>query len=147
MSSASLYHLVYHSTATTPFNEADLTAILGQARNWNEAHDLTGILLYSQGDIIQVLEGTQEEIQYIFGRISQDQRHFQVVKLSDGPIRERNFSQWSMGFRVVNAHDFAQLRGYTNPESDTYLATYSENENVSLHSLLSTFITEEEVRF
>ena len=96
---------------------------------------------------MQVLEGTPEEVHYIFDRIQQDQRHFRVVKLSDGPIQGRNFSQWSMGFKAVNPSAFAELKGYINPKAESYLSSYSENENVSLHSVLSTFVTEDEIRF
>ncbi|TGD82312.1 BLUF domain-containing protein [Hymenobacter wooponensis] len=147
MASSTLHHLVYQSIATTPLDDKALETILVQSRAWNETHNLTGILLYCEGELMQVLEGEKEEVHYIFDRIRQDQRHFRVVKLSDGPIQERNFSQWSMGFKAVNPAAFAHLKGYTNPQGDTYLSTYSENENTSLHSVLSAFVIEDEIRF
>ncbi|UPL50465.1 BLUF domain-containing protein [Hymenobacter sublimis] len=140
-----MYHLVYQSAATTPMREDELAVLLTQSRTWNQAHDLTGLLLYSDGSIMQVLEGTEEEVRYIFRRIEVDQRHFGVTKLSDGPIQGRNFSQWSMGFRTVNPAAFQRLVGYNNPENGSHLANYSENGNVSLHDLLSSFITQDEV--
>ncbi|QJX48179.1 BLUF domain-containing protein [Hymenobacter taeanensis] len=147
MASATLHHLVYQSIATTPLDDNALGAILLRSRSWNEAHNLTGILLYCDGEIMQVLEGEKNEVHYIFARIREDQRHFRVVKLSDGPIQKRNFSQWSMGFKAVAPEAFADLKGYTNPEGENYLSSYSENDNISLHSLLSTFVTEDEIRF
>ncbi|GGG41703.1 BLUF domain-containing protein [Hymenobacter glacieicola] len=140
-----LYHLVYQSSATTPLREDELTALLTQSRAWNQSHDLTGLLLYCDGNIMQVLEGTEEEVRYIFRRIEVDQRHFGVTKLSDGPIQGRNFSQWSMGFRAVNPAAFQRLAGYQNLENGSHLATYSENSNLSLHDLLSSFVTQDEV--
>jgi hypothetical protein len=143
----SLYHLVYQSTATAPLSEDELETILRQSREWNTSHGLTGVLLYSHGDIMQVLEGSQDEVYYIFHRIEQDNRHSGVVKLADGPIRQRNFSQWSMGFKAVDPKDFGHLCGYLNPTQPDYLATYSENENISLHELLASFVTEDEIRY
>ncbi|RPD48431.1 BLUF domain-containing protein [Hymenobacter sediminis] len=146
MSAQTLHHLVYQSVATTPMTEPELEALLIQSRAWNEAHGLTGLLLYSNGNIMQVLEGTQEEVHYIFQRIEHDQRHFGVTKLSDGPIQGRNFSQWFMGFQVVNPEAFRQLAGYQDPENPaTHLATYSENDNLSLYGLLSSFSQQDEI--
>ncbi|MBX0290189.1 BLUF domain-containing protein [Hymenobacter sp. HSC-4F20] len=146
MSSQALHHLVYQSVATTPMTEPELEMLLTQSRAWNEAHGLTGLLLYSNGNIMQVLEGTQEEVHYIFSRIELDQRHFGVTKLSDGPIHGRNFFQWSMGFRAVNPEAFGQLAGYQDPENPAaHLATYSENDNLSLYGLLCSFSRQDEV--
>lgn len=147
MSAPALHHLVYQSFATTTMSEKDLEVLLTQSRTWNHAHALTGVLLYSHGDIMQVLEGTEDEVRYIFQRIEQDNRHYRVTKLSDGPIQERNFAQWSMGFKAVNPEDFQHLLGYLNPTQDAYLADHSTNTDASLYSMLSTFVTEDEIRF
>ncbi len=126
--------------------EEDLEKLLKQSRAWNESHGLTGLLLYSEGHIMQVLEGHEEDVRYIFGRIEHDQRHFGVTKLSDGPIQSRNFTQWSMGFTVLDPTAFQQLSGYQNPNSPTsFLATYSENGNISLHELLASFADQDKM--
>lgn len=147
MTSQDLHHLVYQSVATTPLTEPELEALLVQSRAWNEAHGLTGLLLYSNGNIMQVLEGAQEEVHYIFRRIERDQRHFGVIRLSDGPIQGRNFSQWFMGFQAVNPEAFQRLAGYQNPENPATClgATYSENANPSLYELLSSFSRQDEI--
>jgi len=142
-----LHHLVYQSSATTGLNETELTALLTQSRAWNHGHGLTGLLLYSNGDIMQVLEGTQEEVSYIFGRISQDARHGRVVKLSDGPIAARNFSEWSMGFKALEPEEFTHLQGYVDPAKDTYLNEAGKPADAGLHSVLATFVADDVVRF
>ncbi|GAB3225338.1 hypothetical protein GCM10027346_06470 [Hymenobacter seoulensis] len=126
--------------------EKDLADLLLQSRRWNTDHQLTGILLYSHGDIMQVLEGPKEEVDYIFERIRQDTRHFRLIKLADGPIQARNFSQWSMGFKAFSPEEFRHLPGYQNPESRSFLASYSETDNDLLHTLLATFIHEDDIR-
>jgi hypothetical protein len=145
-STTTLHHLVYQSTATKPFSEAELKALLEQSRAWNTDHQLTGMLLYSDGDIIQVLEGSEPEVKGIFASISADFRHFNVMKLADGPIQQRSFSDWSMGFLSISPDDYRHLTGYQNPESATYLSTYTEQGDGSMHALLSTFVRQEMVR-
>lgn len=146
MSHSTLYHLVYQSSATKQLNEKDLQTILAQSRAWNTTHDLTGVLLHSEGDILQVLEGSADEVQYIFKKIAQDVRHRNIVKLADGPVPQRHFSDWSMGFISVSPEDYRHLTGYQNPRSPHYLASFSDNDDENLHSLLSTFVRSEAVR-
>ena len=144
--SPALHRLVYQSAATVPLGETALRDILRQSREWNIAHALTGVLLYSHGDIMQVLEGPEKEVRYIFDRIARDSRHSHVTKLSDGPLRHRHFSQWSMGFKMVNSTDLAQLKGCLNPARVDSLAGASTPEDADLDALLATFVTEADVR-
>ncbi|KUG07358.1 hypothetical protein ASU33_13450 [Solirubrum puertoriconensis] len=137
---------MYQSSATNEFSEQELQALLMQSRAWNAAHGLTGVLLYSGGNILQVLEGTEEEVAYIFGRISRDARHHNVTRLADGPITERSFTEWSMGYVPVNADDLANLTGYFNPKGKHPLAVVADHEGPSLHELLTSFVVCDTVR-
>ena len=137
---ADLYHLVYQSTATTALGEAELRTILTQSRAWNTQHELTGLLLYCEGSIIQVLEGPEAEVRYIFTRISKDFRHVHLMKLSDGYIQQRSFNQWSMGFKVVNSEEFSYLKGYVAPNHSGSLTHSVKNQDVGLHAVLTAFV-------
>ena len=140
--SASLHHLVYQSVATSPLEEPDLARILSHSRAWNTEHGLTGVLLYSNGNLLQVLEGPEDEVRHIFSRIARDARHANVTKLADGPIARRQFEQWSMGFKVVNPDDFAQLQGYVTPGS----AAARPADEAGLHAVLAAFAAQDIVR-
>jgi hypothetical protein len=131
---------------TKPLSEQELQALLRQSREWNSEHGLTGVLLYSDGDILQVLEGTPYEVNYIFERIQKDCRHHNVTKLADGFIQARNFTDWSMGFISINPDEYQHLTGYLNPLSSDYLRTYSDTDSDSMHSLLSTFVHADPIR-
>ena len=139
-----LYHLVYQSVATLPMSEPELERVLAQSRAWNSTHGLTGILLYSNGGIMQVLEGRRDEVQAIFARIARDARHAHVVKLSDGPIRQRHFQQWSMGFKAVKTTDFSLLQGYLDPASPLPLTAVADP---GLYAILAAFVSQDEIRF
>ncbi len=103
-----MHHLVYTSTATLPFPEPELRQLLARWRATNVRLGLTGVLLYSEGNIMQVLEGEQEQVQALFSRIAADVRHRGVTRLADGPVPERAFADWSMRFRAVESSDFQQ---------------------------------------
>ena len=147
MLNASLHHVVYQSIATWPMANEDLQVLLAQSRDWNTHHQLTGVLLYSENNIMQVLEGPKYEVFYIFNRIARDARHRNVTKLADGGIRQRSFLQWSMGFKVVAPEEFNHLAGYLNINQANFLPPTPAQNDTALHSLLTTFVTEDVIRF
>lgn len=110
-----MHHLVYTSTASVFFSEEALRGALGSWRATNARLGVTGVLLYGEGQILQVLEGEAATVQKLFATIAADLRHHGVSKLADGPSPGRAFADWSMKFRAVDAADFArvvqQLRG------------------------------------
>jgi hypothetical protein len=108
-----LHHLVYLSAATDAFSDDDLTDILAASRRNNPKRDITGMLLYSGGGFIQVLEGAKKEVFDLYEHIEQDPRHSSTVKLADGPIEERSFSEWEMGFQQVDARG-GHLPGFSS---------------------------------
>jgi hypothetical protein len=92
----SLIHLIYASTATEPFGNVQLTELLQQARATNEGLGLTGVLLHSDGNFFQVLEG---------------ERHSRFTVIIREPIARRSFPSWSMGFSSVSAEELATVAG------------------------------------
>ncbi len=54
-----MIYLVYVSSATKLFSEAELVELLRQARARNSHSGITGMLLYSNGNFIQVIEGEE----------------------------------------------------------------------------------------
>ncbi len=105
-----MHHLVYSSTANISLTEAELQRQLGRWRTTNAKLNITGLLLYSpDGHILQVLEGEAKQVHKLFTTIAADFRHHSVLKLADGPVPNRAFADWSMGFRGVDAADFARL--------------------------------------
>lgn len=99
------YFLVYASTATQEFSEADLLALLDQSRKYNHEQSLTGMLLYSPGNgidlgtFVQVLEGPRPSVQNLYVKITRDPRHKDCSILQEGVLFERRFAEWTMGFR------------------------------------------------
>ncbi len=107
-----MYQLVYASSATVPFEDTELRALLEVWQHNNAKIQLTGMLLYKDGNIMQVLEGEESAVLTLYKRIAQDSRHRGVMTFLKGPIPERNFSTWSMAYRNLNL-DAASILGYS----------------------------------
>lgn len=134
------HYLLYQSCATVPFGDSQLAKLLTQSRAFNAAHSLTGVLLYSQGNIVQLLEGSEANVRAVFSRIVRDPRHTKIIKLADGATTHRLFAQWSMGFQPIKPADFEQLTGYINPAQADYLGDGPSLQDSELRELLVNFI-------
>ncbi|RFZ90966.1 BLUF domain-containing protein [Mucilaginibacter conchicola] len=105
-----LYYLIYMSRAAKPMSDTELDDLLAVAVKNNKELGITGMLLYvdeqsvisQHGRFIQVLEGPEETVKKIYSTINKDERHFHVMELFGYPLKERNFPDWSMGFKRLN---------------------------------------------
>ncbi len=106
-----LSHLMYASIATQPFNEEELAELLRQSRASNKLHSITGMLLYSDGNFFQVIEGQRTAIEELFQKLLRDKRHTQVTLIIQEPISRRYFADWSMGFSNIAPADLPTIEG------------------------------------
>ncbi len=58
--------LVYASKATSEMSDADLESLLSASRERNGKLGITGILVYSGGSFMQVLEGSASTVEDLF---------------------------------------------------------------------------------
>ena len=106
-----IVHCIYASLAVPSFQESDLPPLLEHARSHNATHDLTGMLLYVGGSFFQVLEGAAEVVETLLGSIRRDPRHSRFTLIINEPIAARDFSDWSMGFSMVEPLAAGKLIG------------------------------------
>jgi len=107
-----MYSLTYVSSAGRPFSHAELQLLLATSRRNNEAAGITGILLYKDGNFMQVLEGERAVVLATKARIDADPRHHGVLNLLEVEIETREFGVWSMAFRDLATVQAAQVPGY-----------------------------------
>ena len=107
-------HLLYVSSATSLLEDPDLEHLLMQSRNRNKKQNVTGMLLYLHGSFIQVLEGEEKDVEDIYADIIRDVRNSGNIVLIRESITNRDFPNWSMGFKRLSEKDKTELPGYTN---------------------------------
>ena len=93
-----MFFLVYVSAAVTWFSAAELHSLLAAARANNQRAGITGMLLYKDGNFMQVLEGEEAAVRALQARIACDLRHRGMVVIASGPLQQRQFPDWTMGF-------------------------------------------------
>lgn len=92
-----LVRLMYASRAADSVDQDELLSILKQSKAGNATSGITGVLCFSGGIFLQVLEGGRMQVNALYNRIAADKRHRDVVLLSYEEIGERRFAGWSMG--------------------------------------------------
>ena len=116
-----IFQLAYESTAVQKFYAKELLELLAKSRARNAETGISGMLLYHEGRFLQLLEGPQEIVLERFERIAADERHKWVSTVMRGPSAERDFPDWSMGFRDLE-------RAKPPAEGWTEFLTLSEEE-------------------
>lgn len=109
-----MIHLIYISSATRDLSEMDLLDLLHQSRDRNKRQNVTGMLLFKDGAFLQVLEGEADDVDEIYASITLDDRNAGNYMVEREEIVERNFTQWSMGFKDLTRSRPGELDGYTD---------------------------------
>jgi len=125
------YCVVYISSSSGLLADDALARLLTQSQQNNRAQDITGVLLYLNGCIIQVLEGPEARVKALYAVITRDPQHSQVTKLFSGPIAQRSFADWSMGYKTLSVRELDHLRTVL-PFTDSAAPAKATKANVIL---------------
>lgn len=134
-----MIYLVYISSATKLFTEAELLDLLQKARANNERDGITGMLLYSNGNFIQVIEGEETAVSSLHKRILSDPRHTRIITLLQRPLTKRMFAEWSMGFRNLDLTSEERPAGFTHFLSEPDALTPISAKGEIVYKLLLNF--------
>lgn len=135
MADGEIEQLIYVSSASHLMTDQELIEILNTARAKNEGLDISGMLVYSDGTFIQVLEGTPSTVEHLFRHIEMDARHRNCFQLLRQRVVARAFEGWSMGFRALSPDDVANVIGYIDFFGDRPVP----ERGAAAYSLLTSF--------
>jgi len=126
----SLFELVYTSIACGPLSVSDVEELMHAARAKNSRLQITGVLLSSGREFLQILEGPEDHVRALFASIEADVRHDSVRTVFSGNITQRGFSAWSMAYRSCSEEEWTLLHhkapaaldapGAANPGKDIF---------------------------
>ncbi len=119
------YHsLCYVSSAKESLPSIDLEHLFHVNKRNNTELNISGILIYNNGNFLQILEGEEHKINTLFAKISDDSRHSNIIKLIHSPIDERIFDDYESGFIVVeDSKNLYQLKSYLDWIKEAELIT------------------------
>ncbi len=112
--------LIYVSSAVKLMSDKELLEILKTSRANNEKYDVTGLLLYKGGNFMQVLEGSEEQVEKLYETIRKDPRHKDVTIISREQIQKRQFPNWEMAFQNLDNPAVKNEPGYSQFLEDEF---------------------------
>ncbi len=133
-----LVRLLYASRAAKNLDATGLASIVKQSKANNPKIGVTGVLCFSDGIFLQVLEGGRNAVSSIYNCIASDSRHTDVVILHYEEIMERHFAGWAMGEVNLSRLNPALLLKYSETAT---LDPYKVSGTVSMalfHELVAT---------
>ncbi|QWE16225.1 BLUF domain-containing protein [Polynucleobacter sp. AP-Nino-20-G2] len=93
-----LVELSYVSKATHEMGLTSLVHLFDVSRQWNQEHQLTGVLFYENGHFGQILEGKRDDVLFIWEKIKKDYRHKVLHQIALDEIKQRLFPHWALRF-------------------------------------------------
>jgi hypothetical protein len=134
-----MYRLVYVSAATVPFSKADLVDLLTKAREKNQKAGISGMLLYQDGDFLQLIEGERSAVKELFEVIKADPRHSGTIVVDEEEAEDRVFADWSMGFRDLSDPAVQAIPGFSQFMNTPLVAESFANHPSTALQFLSMF--------
>ncbi|WP_109438734.1 MULTISPECIES: BLUF domain-containing protein [Aquimarina] len=117
------YIISYVSTVNPDISNSDISELMDYVSSHNNAINITGILIYSEGNFFQILEGKEELVKMMFERIKKDSRHYNIIKMLDKEIKKTSFTEYHSSFTVISNGSsqeelqlFLQKEKINNPE-------------------------------
>jgi hypothetical protein len=126
------------SSAQKPLSALELRALLEKCNGNNRPRDITGMLLYKDGNFMQVLEGEESVVRSVHNIIAADPRHRGLITLLQGFTPERQFPNWSMGFKDLGA-DLHNPEGYSEFLNIPLVGNEFKSDPTKAQKLLLTF--------
>ena len=133
-----LVRLMYASRAADSVNSDDLAAILKKSKTNNPPIGVTGVLCFSDGIFLQVLEGGRGPVNDLYNTILRDPRHQQVMLLHYREISERRFTGWTMGHVKLDKMNPSLLLKYSEKAVLDPFSVSGEASMALLDELIAT---------
>jgi Sensors of blue-light using FAD len=109
-----MIQISYISRAAEPMPPDKLLALLQQCLANNLSSGVTGMLVYGNETFLQALEGDDQAVDELVEKISNDPRHTDIQLLHRRQIEERQYSDWTMGFKRISETELLHIAGLRN---------------------------------
>jgi len=138
-----MHQIIYLSSSVKYLNVEEIESLLSQCRVNNLEKDVTGALLYIEGDFLQIIEGPDVAILELFESIKKDKRHKGIITIVNAKISEKHFPKWNMGFCAFDYEELRKIKGYENMGFET-LANFTDKKALIL---INSFIKSHQKKF
>lgn len=98
--------ILYISSMHHEYSKSELNDLLTIFRESNQKHNVTGLMLYHDKNIIQYIEGDDQDINVLYSNINRDKRHKYIITLFKQYVTKRKFPDWKLGYQTCDKDNF-----------------------------------------
>ena len=106
-----MFELTFSSHAATDLDRTVLSKIEKVSTDNNLKIGITGCLFFHNYEFVGILEGREEAVIKVWGKIQEDNRHKTIAALEKGYIDDRQFKRWNM-ISIINEGGTEDKTGY-----------------------------------
>ncbi|MFN4763430.1 BLUF domain-containing protein [Gillisia sp. Q332] len=107
------FAICYVSTATKDLPQSEVVKILEETQIRNNKHGVNGLLIYSDGNFFEVIEGAEIKIKDLFKIIREDTRHKNIIMIFEKEVdkpffeaKDANFISEDTQHRQMDVENF-----------------------------------------
>ena len=104
-----IYQLIYVSSATETFTREKFLDKAFVMSSDNSKIGITGMLVFKDGNFMEVLEGEESTVKVLFSKIQQDPGHTLVSVIQEGEISAREYPSWAMTFYNPQTQEYEHV--------------------------------------
>jgi uncharacterized membrane protein (DUF373 family) len=116
--------------------------ILNTSRMNNASIGISGMLLFTGSEFIQILEGDEKAIEELLATIKKDPRHKDFRIIEKKKITHREYAEWTMGFKRVDKEDLRDVPGLNKFFDIDLSGEIDHNKLKLINNLLNHFRNE-----
>ncbi len=129
------YAICYVSHVAKNVSEENIEQLLQKSQISNMKKNITGVLLYSEGNFFQVLEGEESVVKSLFTKIEEDDRHTAIFKIFGKQIEIYKYDGYQSDF-VSNANKIKE----STTEYMAHVTTKDFQTRAVIENMLKVFI-------
>ncbi|WP_299315237.1 BLUF domain-containing protein [uncultured Aquimarina sp.] len=108
-----MLHTISYVSTSKELSDFQINELLYTTKLKNEDLGITGILMYSDYNFFQIIEGEKKVIQYLYQKIKRDIRHFNLIKILDRSINIPSFTSFQSTYTIINREkDYPDLQQF-----------------------------------
>lgn len=130
-----MHRIIYLSSGVRIFTDEEINELLNVSRSNNQKSGLTGLLLYSEGNFMQILEGDKDAVDMTYKKIQHDPRHRNIILIANESINKLSFSEWKMGYSIVDGEFLKK-----HPEINPFKLTETSDVDAIISTFIATFL-------
>ena len=125
-------YIIYVSSLNRNLDIGDLKEFSASFQYENKKRDMSGVLVFSQGVVMQYIEGSEKDIDALYKNIAKDVRHSSVIKIGEGYIKNKIFKSWDMRVEKVEINKLLELRKSISEENQDILVLFRSFININI---------------